>query len=307
MSRKTHEEDSGAWKGWGVSIDLLLVTFNRLEYTRLTLESILADPQEEFRLTIWDNHSTDGTVEYLKQEVHDRRIVDMVLSRENLGPTNAINRVWSQSEADLVGKLDNDCLVTPGWTRTLARAHEDVPQLGAVACWHFREEDFDERLAAPKIHSFGRHRIFRHPYVCGSGFLMKRKTFTELGACEIGPDIGLTYYFVEMARRGYVNGWYYPLVLQDHMDDPFSKHTLLKTDEDIMRLKEITFNLRNRNIETIEQRIQWRQRVLQDLLGGPWDVKYYVGWRAKLRSLWKRAGRVIARAARKGTNAIESE
>lgn len=52
-----------------MTIDLVFITYNRLEYTKLALVSVLADPNEEFRLTIWDNGSTDGTVEYLKNEV----------------------------------------------------------------------------------------------------------------------------------------------------------------------------------------------------------------------------------------------
>jgi len=46
-----------------MDISLSFITHNRLEYTKLALASVLADPSEEFSLTIWDNASTDGTVE----------------------------------------------------------------------------------------------------------------------------------------------------------------------------------------------------------------------------------------------------
>lgn len=49
-----------------MAIHLVLVTYNRLDYTKLSLASILRDPMEEFSLTIWDNVSTNATVEYLK-------------------------------------------------------------------------------------------------------------------------------------------------------------------------------------------------------------------------------------------------
>jgi len=130
-------------EGRAMTIDLLFITYNRLKYTKLALASVLADPSEEFSLTIWDNASTDGTVEYLKNEVSDPRIKDIVFSRENVGQLAAVNEIWSQSKADLLGKLDNDCLVTPGWTKILAKAHADIPTLGVVACWHFPREDFD--------------------------------------------------------------------------------------------------------------------------------------------------------------------
>ena len=102
-------------------IDLVFITYNRLNYTKLALSSILADHAEEFRLTIWDNASDDDVVEYLKSEVSDKRIVDIHFSKNNVGQTKAVNQVWASSKADLVGKLDNDCIVTPGWTKTFKK------------------------------------------------------------------------------------------------------------------------------------------------------------------------------------------
>jgi len=54
-----------------MTIDLVFITYNRLDYTKLALASVLADPTEEFSLTIWDNASTDGTVEYIKPRKWD--------------------------------------------------------------------------------------------------------------------------------------------------------------------------------------------------------------------------------------------
>lgn len=153
-----------------MNVAIVLVTHNRLVYTRKSISRLLKDTNEEFDLYLWDNASTDGTREYLKNEVNDPRIVETVLSKENVGQAGAMNYVWSKTKAELVGKLDNDCLVTPGWTRTFAEAHRDIPELGAVACWHFFPDDFDYALAEHKIQAFNGHQIFRHPWVCGSGF-----------------------------------------------------------------------------------------------------------------------------------------
>ena len=266
-----------------MNIAIVVVTHNRLEYTRKTIARLLDDSSEQFDLYLWDNASTDGTVEYLKDGVKDPRIAEVVTSKENVGQTGAMNYVWSKTKAELVGKLDNDCLVTPGWTRILARAHADIPELGAVACWHFFPEDFNYELAKHKIQRFGNHQIFRHPWVGGTGFLLKRKTFLELGRWDEGPNVGTTDYFLRMALAGYINGWYYPLIYQEHMDDPVSKHSLLKDDEAINSLYDVTYTLRNRDIRTMIKRMAWRKRVIRNLLCDPWDAKYYIGWRSRLR------------------------
>lgn len=265
-----------------MTIDLVFITYNRLHYTKLALTSILADKMEEFSLTIWDNSSTDGTGEYLKNEVNDPRIKDIVFSKVNVGQIAAVNTVWSKSKADLLGKLDNDCLVTPGWTKTLAQAHEDIDNLGVVACWHYFEDDFDYQRAKHKIQSYGRHQILRHPWTCGTGILLKRSTFEEFGPIK---HRATTKYWQQMAMKGYVNGFYYPLILQEHMDDPKSEHSRLKDEESYQQAKSVTFGINSAGQETLEDRWHWRQKVLSNLLDDPWQADYYQRWRRKIRSL----------------------
>lgn len=272
-----------------MKVCLVFVTHNRLEYTRLSLASVLADPLEEFSLIIWDNGSTDGTLEYLKREVNDPRIEDIVLSKENAGQTGAMNYAWGRTDAELVGKIDNDCLVTPGWTRTLARAHEDVANLGVVACWHFFAQDFDFDRAKNKIQTFGSHQIFRHPWVGGTGFLMKRETFMRLGPWRQGADVGTTYYFLRMALAGCINGFYYPLVYQEHMDDPDSPHCLITDEISFAKYRHITFGLKTGRYRDVAGRKKRRDGIVRNLLDDPFDPRWYAPWKCKARSLCARA------------------
>lgn len=273
-----------------MTIDLVFITYNRLEYTKLALASVLAEPTEEFSLTIWDNASTDGTVEYLKKEVNDPRIADIVFSKENVGQVTAVNEVWGRSQADLLGKLDNDCLVTPGWTRTLTEAHKDIAELGVVACWHYFPDDFDYERAKHKIQTFNGHQILRHPWTCGTGVLIKRGAFEKLG-----PMQGKTpwEYWLKMAMAGYINGFYYPLVYQEHMDDPRSKHSALKDEASYQAAKKVTVTINSPGLETLANRWCWRGEILDNLLDNPWDVKHYVGWRGKWRRVQNKLARLL--------------
>jgi len=266
-----------------MKIDLVFITYNRLEYTKLALASVLAEPTEEFSLTIWDNSSTDDTAEYLRKEVHDPRIADIVFSKKNIGQTVAVNEVWGKSNADLLGKLDNDCLVTPGWTRTLAKAHEDIPNLGVIACWHFFPEDFDYNQAQHKIQQFGKHRILRHPWTGGTGFLLKRDTFRKFGPMEAKAT---TQYWLKIALAGYVNGFYYPLIYQEHMDDPRSPNTLLNSDDDLKRYLPLT--AKNFGVNSLAEWVQWLRGDALFIQTASANPKQYIGWRAKLRRLLKK-------------------
>jgi glycosyltransferase involved in cell wall biosynthesis len=271
-------------------IKLAFITCNRLKYTRKALASVLADKEEKFDLTIWDNASTDGTPEFLSKELNDSRIKNIVLSKKNVGQIEATNRIWQDSNADLLGKLDNDCIVTPGWTNSLAIAHKDIPKLGVIACWHFSEIDFKYEIAQHKIQQFGKHRIFRHPWTCGTGLLIKRSTYEELGPIQ-GRDT--TGYWLKMAKRGYINGFYYPLILQEHMDDPNSKEFCPEYHYDLaenMTTANRQLNKPNKNVQKkiIADRQRVHKTILNNLLKDPWDVEHYTGYRIKLRRIKSR-------------------
>lgn len=277
-----------------MSTCLVLVTHNRLDYTRKTLGSVLADDKSDFELYIWDNASSDETPDYLRS-IKDPRIKDIVLHNENLGPTVAMNRLWNRSNSEFVAKLDNDCLVTPGWLEVLTKAHRDVPEFGALACWHFRLEDFDHKIADHKIRQYGGHTVFQHPFVCGTGFVIKRSTYQKLGPWPEGSrDIGTTDYFLRIARAGYINGWYYPFVLQHHMDDPLSPHCCYHDDESLRRVQAVTYTLRMNKLDSFEKRLRRRDEVIRNLMCGPIDPKYYFGWRSALRRRLRMCDRVYS-------------
>ncbi|MBI1839322.1 MAG: glycosyltransferase [Verrucomicrobia bacterium] len=276
---------------------IVLVTYNRLDYTKKCLDALLSS-DEQFELVIWDNASTDGTREFLAHPPKDKRIARVELFDKNLGPTYAINRVWQSTDATLVGKLDNDCLVTPGWIRALGTALTETQELGALACWHYRLEDFDLQRAQKKVQTIGRHRVFRHPWICGSGFLMRRALYEEMGPVPEGcKGIGLSDYFLRIAARGYVNGWYYPFILQDHMDDPYSPHSVLKDDESIRKAAEVTYVLREFGIKSMKARLDRRQTVLDNLHIGPWEAEAYLGLRGKIRRRFPAWDRIRASLA----------
>jgi glycosyltransferase involved in cell wall biosynthesis len=270
-----------------VKIDLAFITHNRLEYTKLALASVLADPKEEFSLTIWDNASSDGTAEYLKAEVKDPRIKEVIVARKNVGQVAAINHVWKQSKGDLVGKLDNDCIVTPGWTKALAQAHQDIPELGVIACWHYFPEDFNLERAKHKIQRFGPHQILRHPWTCGTGLLLKRETYKDIGQMR---GAGTTGYWLRMARAGHVNGFYYPLIYQEHMDDIRSKHNRTRA----MSFEEAYKTSNTWRVGSIHDQESYRhfnEKILDNVLSGSYDPREYVTpfW----QRLWRRLNKIV--------------
>lgn len=264
-------------------ICLVFVTCNRLDYTMRSLPRLLEDADEAFDLVVWDNGSTDGTQDFLRGVI-DRRIQELVLRPTNEGQSTAANHAWSQTRAELIGKVDDDCLVTPGWTRRLAAALRDVPRLGGIGCWHFMPEDFDLARAAHKIHTFGEHRIVVHPHIGGTGFLATRADFQRFG--PIQERYLQSEYWLRLASHGRVNGWYYPLILQEHMDDPRSPRCRLP---ERFADGEGSWVIRSRGMRTRAEFERWIREDARAILGAPSELSWGTRWRRRGREAFDRA------------------
>ena len=83
------------------------------------------------------------------------------------------------------------------------------------------------RLAREKIQEFGAHRIFRNCWIEGTGFLLKRSTVEDFGPMR--PGTSFPTYCKQLAVAGWLHGWYYPFLHQEHMDDPRSSYRSLET------------------------------------------------------------------------------
>ncbi|MDX6505335.1 MAG: hypothetical protein QOE29_2460, partial [Gaiellaceae bacterium] len=113
-------------------VSVVVVTYDGLVFTRLCLESVLADtdaPPHE--LIVVDNGSTDGTRAYLRTLARRFDRVRLVLNGENLGFPRACNQGLEAARGQVLVLLNNDTIVAPGWLRRLA-AHTDDPETGLV-------------------------------------------------------------------------------------------------------------------------------------------------------------------------------
>jgi glycosyltransferase involved in cell wall biosynthesis len=277
-----------------VDIELLMITHNRRPYVEKTLRCLLSDPTE-FALHVWDNASTDGTAEVI-EDLDDPRIVRRVLSKENVMQDAPTRWFLGGASTDLIGKVDDDTLVPTGWLETLAAAVDDIERPGMIGCWTFMPEDFERnRIAAEnKIERFGQHQIIRDIAIGGTGILMRRSIVTNyLEGWSKGWSFPIDR--PRMTLDGYVSGWYYPLLLAEHMDDPRSEHCLMNRTDGMGETAALT--ARARGFHTPEEYTDWimadadkkLQKTVQE------QVREY----RRSRLPWYRAGRAIGRRIRR--------
>lgn len=261
-------------------IKIIIITHNRPHYTRLSLARLCDNAPSNAKITIWDNASSKETVDVIKVFEGHPAVDEVRFNKTNDRIWAPTNWFWENSEAaDLIGKVDDDCLVPENWCEVLEKAHTDVAEAGVLECWRFLPEDFDPAAASKKIFKYGTHSIFRNCWVEGSGYLMKRSVIEKIG--YLRPRETFTTYCVRAAAAGFVNGWYYPFLFQEHMDDPRAEHTGIKTDADFKRLMPLSataFKVQSRE-EWLEI-IRDAARRIHEYSLDPYD---FIGFKVRLK------------------------
>ena len=271
-------------------LDILMITYNQPRYTRLSLERLLDTCDKGMHVWVWHNGNDAETLEVVHSFARHPHLKQIYISSENKKLREPTNWFWENSDAPFLAKVDNDCLVPDGWANTLIEAHNHNPELGLLACWEYHEDDYVVELAERKLRNlYGGQQILLNCWVPGSGYVMKRKLFEQLG--KIRPDESFTSYGIRAAKAGWINGWHFPFLCQEHMDDPRSPYTRFRCEDDFLRDRPLSAIVHNVNsLEEWKDRVRWIARYVQ---AAPYDPSHFIGWRAKLRRGMKRLRRIV--------------
>lgn len=166
-------------------VNIGIVTFNRLEFTKQAITSIIKYTTFPHVITVVDNSSQDGTQEYLKQ-LHKTGIVkNLILLAQNVGIAKASNLAWLQ-EPELLYylKYDNDIVVQKNnWLSALVTVIDAIPELGAIG-YNFEPISYPLQVVNEQ-----KIRVKEEGNIGGACFLIPKRTQDILGYwCE---DYGL--------------------------------------------------------------------------------------------------------------------
>jgi hypothetical protein len=265
--------------------DVLMITYRSAGYVGLSLSRLLETCGEDDRVWLWHNGDDEATLEALRPFLDHPAVARFHHSRDNVRLRPPTQWLWASSGARYVAKVDDDCVVSPGWIDTFAAAHEANPSFGVVCSWRHPAEDFRPDLAQLKIVEFaGGHRLMLNHWVQGSGYLLPRRWLLHTGTLRETETF--TGFCLRLARLGAVNGYYYPFVFEDHMDDPRSPHTLISTDADLRARMPLSAQVNGVTTVAAWQAQLERSAVL--LQSASTDLRYYAGWRKKVRSARRR-------------------
>lgn len=173
---------------------IIILTYNQLAHTSACIQSIRAHtPKDSYELILVDNHSNDGTAEWLKRQ-SDVRLIE---NAENKGfPAGCNQGIRTAGEGNDLLLLNNDTLVTPHWLQNLQACLHSAPDVGAAGpvtnrCSNGQQIDYpagtgEERALLPFAGGIngGPVRYERKIKLVGFCMLVKRAVEDQIGLLD---------------------------------------------------------------------------------------------------------------------------
>lgn len=157
---------------------IVIISYERLEYTKKTLASLWDTIQVPYYLVAVDNNSSDGTQKYLTDAKKRGRIDKVILNPENYYPGKACNIGWTEGlkdypQATHLMRLDNDMHFEKGWDLKAEEYFKKIDRMGQLGL------DFDGgENKEPKLYSGMWLNEF--PGCVGGPNIIKKEIFDSL-------------------------------------------------------------------------------------------------------------------------------
>ena len=166
-------------------IPCLYITYNRIDYTKQTLPELINSDCD--KIIIIDNHSTDGTAEYLEEIDHPK--IQVIFKEENTGIAGAMNIFLQLTKGyEFVSKIDNDTIVPKNWCNELLRKLIAC-DLDILQAKHNLDPavtkglTFDEWMRTMRQDEKDKS-VYYHHFVGGSGIVFRRNKIDILPETE---------------------------------------------------------------------------------------------------------------------------
>lgn len=177
------------------NVTVIIPNYNGLKFLKPCMESLVRQNYAHYEILIMDNASTDGSIEYIRENFPQ---VNLVCLDKNYGFTGAVNQGIELSETPYFILLNNDTEVDPDFVGELVKAIEksdrifscnakminfydreimdDAGDLYTIIGWAF------QRGTGKSIHEYNKDKnIFSS---CAGAAIYRKQVIDEIGALD---------------------------------------------------------------------------------------------------------------------------
>lgn len=192
-------------------IDILYLAFNRIEFTRATLEAMRenTDWSQVRRIVLCDDGSTDGTARLISNTSFPC-ITERIFTAAR-SPVSIMNKfIIEMKPAEIFAKIDNDTMLPPGWLEGSLSAFNSGIDLLGIEARDIHSDGAVSSSCSPRTYT-------RSDFIGGIG-LMRTSCFKARPLPTPNGRFGFTKWQEEHPEVK--KGWLYPslpVFLLDHL------------------------------------------------------------------------------------------
>jgi hypothetical protein len=170
------------------SVSIVLATYNRRDWLRLAMDSVLDESYPNLELLVMDDGSTDGTPELLEEYSRRHPPERFRFSRhENMGQARTLNRGYEMARGEILGYLSDDDLLARGAVARLIAELRADPDAVAVYPGYRMIDGDGEIVDTVRPIEYSPTEAFRlHDTIIGPGGLVRREVLEASGGWD--PD-----------------------------------------------------------------------------------------------------------------------
>jgi len=176
-------------------VSVVVVNLNGKEWLEKAIPSVLASDYPKVELIVVDNGSTDGSVEFLRENYPSTRVIVL---EKNIGWSPANNEGIKTAGGRVIACLSNDMIVDSRWLKEIVKLMVSNSKIGIVQCnslsmWDKRTLDSSMNYLDRFGYSYAyapQNRPQEVFFAEGMAFAFKKEVVEEIGMLD-------DYYFME--------------------------------------------------------------------------------------------------------------
>ncbi len=217
-----------------LTVSVVMPTYNRVEYLKKALKSLLNQSYMPDEIIVIDDGSTDGTREFLMRISKKNKLI-RYYSQKNGGPSKARNLGIKNAKGDIICFFDDDEIAHKNWIKEIVKSFksEDIGGVGGPYIEVEGENIYERYLKSIFVGSYSR----KLPYL-GGNLAFYKEVLQKVGGFDeylkTGEDVDLSFRvylknykiafndnmivyhfnpcksFFNFIKKGYYRGFYYP-------------------------------------------------------------------------------------------------